>query len=85
MCGSLALIFLSLFLLIPIVFSVHRTNNKVLSLFGYIPTYELRELASKAEQFMNNWLEDHQEKNDYSVENSEEEIEHNNRSNHDEN
>mmetsp|Transcript_28678 Transcript_28678/g.25677 ORF Transcript_28678/g.25677 Transcript_28678/m.25677 type:complete len:130 (+) Transcript_28678:1-390(+) len=85
MCGTIGLLVLSLIFLIPFVFSVHRTNNKVLSLFGFIPLHEINELAYKAEQYMNNWLEDHQEKNDYSMEASEEDIDQNNRSGNEQN
>jgi len=31
-------------ILLPIVFSVHRTNTKVLSLFGYIHQKDVKEL-----------------------------------------
>lgn len=54
----LGIIFLiiSIFILIPIVFSVHRTNNRVLSLFGLIPLQEIRELANKCEKYILNFL-----------------------------
>lgn len=45
--------------LIPIVFSVNKTNNKVLSLFGIIPEQEIRVLVSKCENYMSEHLDDH--------------------------
>jgi len=51
-------LFLSICILIPIVFSVHKTNNRVLSLFGTIPLIEIRELAIKCEKYIGNFLED---------------------------
>jgi uncharacterized membrane protein len=64
------ILFLSQFILIPIVFSVHRTNNKVLSLFGFIPTPEITELAQKCERYIVSWLEERNEKRDWSFEKS---------------
>jgi hypothetical protein len=52
----------------------------VLSLFGFIPLSEISELAAKCERYMQNYLEDHKEKKDYSFEASEEDIEPSNRS-----
>jgi hypothetical protein len=57
-------LFFSQFVLIPIVFSVHKTNTRVLSLFGIIPIIEIRDLAIKCERFMTNFLEDRVEKKD---------------------
>lgn len=59
---------LSILILIPIVFSVHKTNNRVLSLFGTIPLLEIRELASKCEKYISNFLEDKNDKRDDSEE-----------------
>lgn len=73
-CGIACLLFFE-FLLIPIVFSVQRTNNKVLSLFGYIPISDINELANKCERFMANNLEERTEKRDNSFEKSREEDE----------
>ena len=53
---------LSITVLIPIVFSVHRTNNRVLSLFGSIPLLQIRELATKCEKYIVDFLEDKNEK-----------------------
>ena len=56
------LIVLSQGILIPIVFTVHKTNNKVLSLFGGIPIHEIKELAFKCEKYMIQFLEEKQAK-----------------------
>ena len=50
----LAIVFLviSQLILIPIVFQVIKTNNRVLSLFGFIPSSEIKELAVKCEKFI---------------------------------
>jgi hypothetical protein len=61
---GIVFLFISQFILIPIVFNVHKTNNRVLSLFGIIPTSEIKELAVKCEKFMVNYLEDKGEKKD---------------------
>lgn len=44
-------ILLSLVMLIPYVFKVHKTNNRVLSLFGMIPIAEIKLLAEKCEVY----------------------------------
>jgi hypothetical protein len=71
-------------ILIPIVFSVHRTNDRVLAFFGYIPLAEITELAAKCERFMEKYIEDHKTLRDYSYEGSEgeDEIENTNRTQH---
>lgn len=38
------------------MFSVIKTNNKVLSLFGYIPIEEIKELTSRCEIFIKDFL-----------------------------
>ena len=43
-------------ILIPIVFSVIKTNNKVLSLFGFIPVQEIKELTARCELFIKEFL-----------------------------
>ncbi|KAM3130308.1 hypothetical protein pb186bvf_017604 [Paramecium bursaria] len=48
--------------LIPIVFQVHKTNNRVMSLFGIIPIPEIKNLANKCEKYMQDFLEDKNEK-----------------------
>ena len=70
---SLVVLFLSQFILVPIVFTVQRTNNKVLSLFGYIPIGEINELAAKAERFIHVFLDDYRNKRDDSYLEEEEE------------
>jgi hypothetical protein len=63
---SVAMFFLviSQVVLIPIVFQVHKTNNRVMSLFGIIPIAEIKELATKCEKYMQRFLEDRSEKKD---------------------
>ena len=51
-------------ILIPIVFQVHKTNNRVMSLFGIIPIAEIKELAAKCERYIQKFLEDKNEKKD---------------------
>lgn len=43
-------------ILIPIVFKVIKTNNKVLSLFGYLPISEIKNLLYQCESFINEFL-----------------------------
>lgn len=50
-CG-LGVMAIGVLLILPIVFSVQKTTNKVLSLFGYIPVDDIRVLAMKCEDFM---------------------------------
>jgi hypothetical protein len=61
---SVALFFLimSQVVLIPIVFQVHKTNNRVMSLFGIIPIAEIKELSAKCEKYITKFLEDKNEK-----------------------
>lgn len=73
MVVGIVVLIISELILIPIVFSVHKTNNRVLSLFGYIPVNEIDQLAAKCEEYMEKYLEDHKERRDYSFEGSEEE------------
>jgi PAS domain S-box-containing protein len=77
---GICFLFLSQMVLIPIVFSVHKTNNKVLSLFGYIPAAEITELANKCERFIVKHLEDRSEKKEYSFEKSKSEEDHDEKS-----
>ena len=49
---------------LPILFNVDKTNNKVLSLFGLIPVEEIRELSQKCEDYLKNHIEDYGEKKD---------------------
>lgn len=69
---GIVFLILAIAILIPIVFSVHRTNNRVLSLFGTIPLIEIRELASKCEKYISNFLEDKNDKKEESEEGDEE-------------
>ena len=74
MIVALIVLLISDMILIPIVFQVHKTNDRVLAFFGYIPISEISELAAKCEQYMQNYIEDHKANKDFSYE-SEEEIE----------
>lgn len=49
---------LSLGILIPYVFKVHKTNNRVLSLFGMINIAEIKELANRCESYSITFIED---------------------------
>ena len=52
--------------IIPKIFSVNKTNMKVLSLFGYIPPEEVEELAERCEQFILIYLDEITAKREYS-------------------
>lgn len=71
--------------MIPIVFSVHRTNNKVLSLFGYIPIDEINELAGRCERYIQKYLDEYQERRDFSMEKSADDQENSSKREHNEN
>jgi hypothetical protein len=45
-------------ILLPIVFSVHRTNNKVLSMFGYIHVKDVKVLEKRCEDYIQDHLQD---------------------------
>ena len=79
MIVGIVILVISEMILIPIVFSVHKTNNRVLSLFGYIPEDEIDELVAKCKEYMENYLDEHRDHRDYSFEGSEEEVEPSNR------
>ena len=51
--------------LIPIVFKVYKTNNKVLSLFGGIPVLEIKELVFKCEKYIQQFLEEKSHKSEF--------------------
>lgn len=53
-------------IIIPKIFSVNKTNMKVLSLFGYIPPEEVEELAEKCETYMETFLDEISAKRGYS-------------------
>jgi len=65
MIVAITMVVISEFILIPIVFSVHKTATKVLSLFGYIPIPEIAELSAKCERYVQNYLENHRGQHDY--------------------
>jgi len=82
MIVSLAVLVISMGVLVPIVFQVHKTNDRVLSFFGYIPIIEIEDLADKCDIYMDRWLEDFKDRgNNYmdqsaEMENSREEPHH---------
>jgi hypothetical protein len=49
---------MSLALMTPIVLKVEKGNNHVISVFGSIPTYELRKLSEKCDSFKAQHLKD---------------------------
>ena len=79
MIVGIVILVISEMILIPIVFSVHKTNNRVLSLFGYIPEDEIDELVAKCKEYMESYLDEHKDQRDYSFDGSEEEVEPSNR------
>ena len=58
---GIVLLIIAMGILIPIIFSVQKTNTKVFSLFGIIPLQEIRILAEKCEKYLIKFME---EKND---------------------
>jgi len=59
MIAAIVVLVVSEAILVPIVFSVHKTANQVLSLFGFIPLKDIDDLAIKCEDYMLHFLEDH--------------------------
>ncbi|KAL4441102.1 hypothetical protein ABPG74_002052 [Tetrahymena malaccensis] len=62
---SIAVILIGTFGILPFLFTTHKSNNKVLSLFGLISPKKINELVLKVENFQNmflDWKED--EKNE---------------------
>mgnify|MGYP007016668501 FL=1 len=70
MIAALVLVFIFEFAIVPSIFSVQKTNNRVLSLFGYIPEASIDELAEKCEIFLENYIDDRSERRDYDIEES---------------
>jgi hypothetical protein len=66
MVVGIVLPFFAMLVLVPIVTSLQKTNKKVISMFGFIPTNEINELANKCEKFIVNNLEDRTERRDFS-------------------
>ena len=62
LCGIVFTV-ISQCILLPIVFSVHRTNNKVLSLFGYIHEKDVKVLEKRCEDYIQDHLQDENLKN----------------------
>lgn len=55
---GIVVLLLSLAILIPYVFKVHKTNTRVLSLFGMIPLAEIKELANRCEAYSVQFIDD---------------------------
>jgi len=51
-------LFAAIFIMLPKIFSVNKTNMKVLSLFGYILPDEVQKLADKCESYMEEYLDE---------------------------
>lgn len=64
MIVSVLILIVTHVVVLPILFNVDKTNNKVLSLFGLIPVEEIRELGQKCEDYLKNHIEDYGEKKD---------------------
>jgi hypothetical protein len=58
MCIGIIFTILSQCILLPIVFSVHRTNNKVISLFGYIHENDVKVLEKRCQTYILDHLQD---------------------------
>ncbi|KAL4450352.1 hypothetical protein ABPG74_009058 [Tetrahymena malaccensis] len=55
---GIVFLLLSLIILIPYVFKVHKTNTRVLSLFGMIPITEIKELVSRCEAYSAQFIDE---------------------------
>ncbi|KAL4478284.1 hypothetical protein ABPG72_016596 [Tetrahymena utriculariae] len=55
---GIVFLLLSLVILIPYVFKVHKTNTRVLSLFGMIPVTEIKELVSRCEAYSAQFIDE---------------------------
>lgn len=58
MALAIGFLALSLIILIPYVFKVHKTNNRVLSLFGKISLNEIKELVARCEVYSIKFIDD---------------------------
>ena len=70
MAVGIATVIIFQILLVPIVFSVLKTNNRVLALFGSIPRDDIYELADRCERYRGIWLERQIQQDDHSYEDS---------------
>jgi len=68
---AIAIVILTNSASLPIISSLHQTNKKVLSMFGYIPTDDINGLAIKCERYIRDYLEDRSERRDFSFESDE--------------
>jgi len=55
---GIAFLLAAIFIMLPKIFSVNKTNMKVLSLFGYILPDEVQKLADKCENYMEEYLDE---------------------------
>ena len=63
---AIAIVILTNSASLPIISSLHQTNKKVLSMFGYIPTDNINNLAVKCERYIRDYLEDRSGRRDFS-------------------
>jgi len=70
---SILILVLSLFLLIPITFAVLKANNRVMSLFAFIPQSEINELIVKCEIFIETFLQEVKQNRNFLQDSEEEE------------
>ena len=56
----LAIVFISIasLVIIPIIFSVEKSNNKVISLFGLIPQNEIKYICEQCNSYYENYIEE---------------------------
>lgn len=54
---TIIIILLSGLFILPIIFNIYKSNNKVLSLFGIIPSQEITKLIDKCTEFKKNFLD----------------------------
>jgi hypothetical protein len=59
---AICLLFFPQFYLVSSIQKVHNINNKVISLFGYIPMEDLQELVKKCEFFIFKYTEESEKK-----------------------
>ena len=54
---AIIIILLSGLFILPIIFNIYKSNNKVISLFGIIPTQEITKLIDKCTEFKKNFMD----------------------------
>jgi len=63
---GIVFLLITILIMLPKTFSVNKTNMKVLSLFGYILPEEVKKLADKCEQYMEEHLDEVDLQKEYS-------------------